>query len=492
MRFLNSLFRPLRPQPPLRSQVEDAVARDDVSDLIAALQHRRDEGKRLIREYERELAAAPTGHARDSLIRRVTALVAVYAKAFEDDEPLGWFRREGEEPERDLAAVRLQDAKRLVAEGQYEEAVARAASGLELLAERASSGVAYDAALASALLGVQGGARLRGGDLAAAEKLFRDSLDRARLSRDHAYLGAALLNFIDLCTHRGSFAEADEILEEAAVIAAAEIPTAAPDTPAAPATPAADTRYGDVFAKVAIERGLALTRAGDLERAVAAFDHAARVRPEWPFPYYQRAWARLLAGDSGGALDDYRDCARRAPVFFTVQREIRCLESVAAGSLPIDVYRSFCAVRDGARTDPEATDEAAGHLIERAPGFAPAYVLRAEARLARGDGEGARAAAEAALLRDPDEDTAAAALFVQWSVARGRGDQKAAAQASERLETAYPEQPTAVLLRRLREAPGRDHAFRWTFAFDGTLRFEEVEPPTPRPDRSSPPPGSRA
>jgi TolA-binding protein len=103
-------------------------------------------------------------------------------------------------------------------------------------------------------------------------------------------------------------------------------------------------------------------------------------------------------------------------------------------------------------------------------------VLLAEARLARGDSAGALAAAEEALRHDPDEDTAATAIFVQWLVLHRNGDDDDAQLAAERLVNAYPEQPAALLVKEARQAPDQDHAFRWTWAFDGTLRFEAVDP----------------
>ena len=98
-----------------------------------------------------------------------------------------------------------------------------------------------------------------------------------------------------------------------------------------------------------IERGVGQTQAGDLTAALRSYDRAVEHRPAWPYPYYQRAWTHFLLGDSAAALEDYRACAKRTPVFFTVQRELRCLESVAAGDLDLDVYRAFCAVRDRVR-----------------------------------------------------------------------------------------------------------------------------------------------
>jgi tetratricopeptide (TPR) repeat protein len=327
-------------------------------------------------------------------------------------------------------------------------------------------------ALESTLLAVRGAAAARREQWEDARARFDSSLQSARLSGRNDALAAALLNLIDLNTRLSRLSGDDGLLEEA--------PAAAAGTP-----------YRDVLVKLLVERGVARTQAGDLAGAVAALDPAVELRPDWPFPIYHRGWARFLSGDSGAALDDYRACAQRKRVFFTVQREIRCLEDVAAGRLALDAYRSFCLLREHVQGKPAEVEEAAGRLLEAHPEFAPAHLLRAEARLALRDPDGAREAAREALRHDPDADTAAAALFFEWNVARVHGEEEAARAAGERLAGAYAEHPAAMIVERLRTAGGRNLTLRWTFAMDGTLHLEELERRgvTP-PDRTPPSPGS--
>jgi tetratricopeptide (TPR) repeat protein len=285
---------------------------------------------------------------------------------------------------------------------------------------------------------------------------FDSSLDAARRSERDDTVTAALLNLIDLNTRRARLSGDDDLLDE--------VPAAAAGTP-----------YGDVLAKILVERGVARTQAGDLPGAIAALDRAADLRPDWPFPLYQRGWARFLSGDTGGALEDYRACAHRKRVFFTVQREIRCLEDVAAGRLALDAYRSFCLLREHVQGKPAEVEEAAGRLVDAFPEFAPAHLLRAEARLAQRDADGAREAAREALRHDPDADTAAAALFFEWNLARVKGEAEAAREAAERLAGPYADHPAAMIVERLRTAGGRNLKLRWTFAMDGTLHLDEVD-----------------
>jgi len=443
--------------------VEEAVARDDGDALAAVLASRREEGKALLAAWEREIAQTQDPEARNELGRRITALVAVYARAFDDPEPLERLRRQAS-PERQ-AAVRMQEAQTAFHAGDLEEADRRAAEGLRALepVEVTGNGLALE----SSLLSLRGGVAARAERWDAAADLFARALDRARESGHPDARAAGVINLLDLHTRRGTFVEAAPLLDEAV-----EAVTGG--------------QFEDVLGRLLVERGVGQTGNGDLPGAIETFDRAIGLKPMWPFPWYQRGWARFLSGDSGGALDDYRECANRKAVFFTVQREIRCLEDVAAGRLPIETYRSFCAVRDRVRQQPEDVEAAAHRMTERWPDFAPAWLLIAETFLVRGDGAGAREAAAEAMRRDPDVDTAAAALFVEWNVAKREGDVVARRAAEERLEQAYGESAAAHLVRRIHELGDRDVALRWTFSLDGSLQLEEVTPP----DQTPPAPGS--
>ena len=442
MSFLRSLLarfrREPRPAPPpdaeddatFRRRVEEAFESDDADRLATVLRTAPARGKKLIRTYLDELDAA-AGPDRAHAVRRVTALVAVYDRALGDPEPLSWFRSADKSGGPLLAGHRLTQAQAAFHAGDLDRADRDAGNGLELLRDAPESAAVH--ALESTLLAVRGAVATQQGRWDDARERFDSSLEAARASDRNDTMAAAMLNLIDLNTRR------------------------------------------------------ARSQAGDLPGAVAVLDRAVELRPGWPFPLYQRGWARFLQGDSGGALDDYRACAERKRVFFTVQREIRCLEDVAAGRLAVDAYRSFCLLREHVQARPTEVEEAAGRLLEAHPEFAPAHLLRAEARLARRDADGAREAAREALRHDPDPDTAAAALFFEWNVARVHGEEAAAREAAERLRGAYSDHPAAMIVDRLREAGGRNLTLRWTFAMDGTLHLEEVAPKSVTPPGRTPP-----
>lgn len=447
----------------LRQLVEDALIGDDTNALVTVLRNRREDGKILIREYEAELEGAIPEN-RDPLRQRITALVAVYAKAFGDTEPLSWFQRAAGSAPAPEAAQALERAQKSFQSGDPAGAERIAHDGLATLP---ALGAERDrlSAVESSLHAIRGGAAAHQGRLSDARAQFDLALAPAEQSGSRDTLAATYLNLLDIHTRLDDFEDTPEEWERSLKASR-------------------DSRYEDVAGKLLIERGVALTRRGALESGVAILDAAIAFRPAWPFPIYQRAWARFLLGDSGGALEDYREVASRTPVFFTVQREIRCLEDVAAGNLPIDAYRSFCLVRDRIQKDSAAVEQTARRIVDRHPDFAAAWVLLSESLLAQGSREEGRSAAEEALARDPDPDTAAAALFIEWNVARGLKEFDAVAKAADRLSRAYPDHPAAEIVRRLGNTPDHLAAVRWTWAMDGTLTVEDVNPT----DRTPPPP----
>ena len=67
------------------------IGNDEAAPLAELLTANHDAGKKLIREYERELATAPD-EERSRVMKNITALVGIYSKALGDPEPLSWFR----------------------------------------------------------------------------------------------------------------------------------------------------------------------------------------------------------------------------------------------------------------------------------------------------------------------------------------------------------------------------------------------------------------
>lgn len=343
------------------------------------------------------------------------------------------------------AALQAFSAKDFVtADRLAEESAAHLAAGPE---------TSETLAVRSNLTAIRGAAAIHRGEKDAAKQLFHASLDLARRSERDDAIGAALLNLVDSSFRRGALDEIPEILPEAIA-----------RTRTSP--------LGDFLGKVLLEAGIMRVREGKLPDSVVLFDHVCEFRPNWPTPFYQRGWTRFLQGDGGGALEDYREAARRAPVFFTVQREIRCLEDVASGELPFEVYRAFCVIREEAGRKPAETLAAATRIAERVPRFAPAHLLRAQTLRVQGMDEPAREAIRAALEHDPDPDTASAALFLEWDLARRANDEAGTLAARDRLLEGYPDHPPARILATIPAGQDTPIAVRWTYTLDGTLRFD--------------------
>ena len=448
--------------PELRRKVEDTIDADDADRLVRLLHPFQDLGKQVLDQWEQEIGEAPPGPERDALARRITALVAIYARAFQDEGPLEHFRQNA--PPAQQSAARLEEAQQAFRREDFDGAVTAAGAGLDELPETLDDPQVL--AVASSLVAVQGGVAVRRAQWEEAQEKFERALEYAERAEQAGPLAAAMLNLLDVHTRRGQFADSTPFLERIGELVQG-------------------TPYEDVLGKLLVERGIGQTRAGEVDGAHATFDAAVNIRPQWPFPWYQRAWTRFLAGDAGGALDDYREAAQRQPVFFTVQREIRCLEEVAAGRLSIDAYRTYCAIRDQVKERPDELAEAMEKMTGRWPDFAAAYLTWAESRLVKNDADGAAELAEIALTKDPDPDTASGSLFLLWNVARNRKEEDKAKDFSDRLLKAYPNSPAARVAERVLEAAGRHVTLRWSFALDGTLGIEEVSP-----DQTPPPPGS--
>jgi len=479
MGFFQRLRRLLGLDPPseappadFRQRVEGLIAEDRVKPLADLLRRHPETGKELIRAYEEELRDAGED-AREALAGRITALVGVYARVLGDSEPLSWFRARPGSPRAEAEAA-LTRAQQALAGGDFERAAREADAALAALdlpapaaAEEGGELGPVPEGLLSSAHAIRGAAAANRGLFDEAAEHFERSLEHALRSDSPESRAAARLNLVDLATRRGEFAADDPSLAEAL-------------------DAAAGTRFEDVAGKLLVERGVALAGRGELAGAIGLFDRVLELRPSWPFPLYQRAWVRFLQGDSGGALDDYRDVAARHPIFFTVQREIRCLEDVAAARLPIEAYRSFCVLRNRLASDAAGTGAAMENMVERHPDFAPGWLLLAEARLALGRRDAAREATREALRHDPDPDTASAALFAEWNLARAAGERDAGREAAERLASAYPGHPATEIVARLGDDPGQNRVIRWTWSLDGKLSLQELT----RGDGTPPPPGS--
>jgi len=149
---------------------------------------------------------------------------------------------------------------------------------------------------------------------------------------------------------------------------------AAKSTPA-PAEP--DAPDGDL-----VNRGIEKAKNGDLDGAMADFNHAAELNPKDDAPYYNRAQARMLKNDTAGAIADYT-------------------KAIELGSTNPAAYNN----RGNARAENKDRDGAIAdytRAIELKPDYARAYYNRAMLKKEKGDAAGAAADFKRAQKLDPN------------------------------------------------------------------------------------------
>ncbi len=146
-------------------------------------------------------------------------------------------------------------------------------------------------------------------------------------------------------------------------------------SPPAAATP--DASDGDL-----VNRGIEKAKNGDLDAAIADFDHAMKLNPKDDAPYYNRAQARRLKNDTAGAIADYT-------------------KAIELGSTNPAAYNN----RGNARAENKDRDDAIAdytRAIELKPDYARAYYNRAVLKKEKGDAAGAAADFKRAQKLDPE------------------------------------------------------------------------------------------
>ena len=143
-----------------------------------------------------------------------------------------------------------------------------------------------------------------------------------------------------------------------------------------PAAAASDESDGDL-----VNRGIEKAKNGDLDGAIADFNHAAELNPKDDAPYYNRAQARTLKNDTAGAIADYT-------------------KAIELGSTNPAAYNN----RGNARAETKDRDGAIAdytRAIELKPDYARAYYNRATLKKEKGDTGGAAADFKRAQKLDP-------------------------------------------------------------------------------------------
>lgn len=135
-------------------------------------------------------------------------------------------------------------------------------------------------------------------------------------------------------------------------------------------------RVADPEAQDLHEQGRAAGERGDHDRAIALFEKAAELDPEWPYPFYDAAYTYLLKGDSEAAYDYYRRVDRLAPRgFFTTKVAVDSLRREREGTIKPGTYLAFVMLEW--ESDPQKKGDALQAILLASPEFPPGWHLMA-------------------------------------------------------------------------------------------------------------------
>jgi len=149
------------------------------------------------------------------------------------------------------------------------------------------------------------------------------------------------------------------------------------------------------------EQGRLFGGQGDYAKAVAAFEQASRLAPQWPYPVYDLAYTRLLEGKLEEALAGYSQVDKLEPRgFFTTKTAIWTLERERSGQFGLGTYLAYLSIESA---QPESKKvEIARKLVEKFPDFAPGWK---ELGLAAENSDEALRCFERGLSANPDAET---------------------------------------------------------------------------------------
>jgi tetratricopeptide (TPR) repeat protein len=356
-------------------------------------------------------------------------------------------------PAADNPVLRWQEAivaaQEAMEAGQYAEAEAPLRDSLAAGRGLSGSGVDHYQPIT---LGLLGQCRFHQGDAAEAVALFGEALAICRRTADlegeiaylnslheaHRWLGNDK-QAIDLarqlaehCERAGDHARSDWARGRAARMAAGEplvrvvveIDGQTVELDELPAEPPAGRvqfqfernrlSLGGVTALV--DEGSRLGSAGDSERALAAFQAAARLDPSDPQPPYLAGLALLELGRYAEAVQSYDTTERLAPGWFHCRADRWLAAELAAGRVSTEAFQALRQIEDGG-APPDDKARLAAAAIAITPELPALYLLRAEALIKVGAAAAAEVVARAGLQRDPDADVRTRLLVTLAQVA---------------------------------------------------------------------------
>jgi tetratricopeptide (TPR) repeat protein len=159
-------------------------------------------------------------------------------------------------------------------------------------------------------------------------------------------------------------------------------PVLATPAPATSVTPGELSQTPEYWVKTSDAR----YEGGDFDGAIEGYNEAIRLKPDYPYAYFSRGWARKGKGDLDGAIEDYNEAIRLEP------------------SYP-EAYFSLGSARS-AKGDLDRAMKDYTEAIRLRPDYSEAFVSRGRAREDSGDLDGAIKDYDEAIRLKPDDEMA--------------------------------------------------------------------------------------
>jgi tetratricopeptide (TPR) repeat protein len=170
------------------------------------------------------------------------------------------------------------------------------------------------------------------------------------------------------------------------------------------------------------DRGREAGARGDYPAAIAAFEQAAKLAPQWPYPVYDLAYTQLLMGDAEAARGNYHRTVELAPRgFFTALTAVDALDREKSGDLPPGTYAAYLSLEWV--DDPKQKADLVAQLTEHVPQFAPGW--KEAAFLATDDAQQIERL-ERGLAANPDPETRGMLMINRALLMDRRGEHRAA------------------------------------------------------------------
>lgn len=161
-----------------------------------------------------------------------------------------------------------------------------------------------------------------------------------------------------------------------------------------------------------------LGASGGYMDALEKLAKARALAPSWPYPVYDSAFTYLMMNDFAKARELYGETMKLSPRgFFTAITALDALNREASGDLPVGTYLAYLSIEW--IDDPAQKAKMARSLVEKCPGFAPAW--KSHAVLCE-DPEERIDALEKGLAANPDKETKGILLINKALHLSGQGE----------------------------------------------------------------------